>query len=74
MEHVCNKVDVINEMDKRLIRVETRQDNMEQDIKDIKASQKESRTLVMTTLITSLLTLVGIIFSFVRWYYEKEYT
>jgi len=67
MDHVCNKVDTINEMDKRLIRVETRQDGMEQDIKEIKDSQKESRALVMGTLITSVLSLVGILVSFLRW-------
>jgi len=66
MDHVCNKVDTINEMDKRLIRVETRQDGMEQDIKEIKDSQKESRALVMGTLITSVLSLVGILVSFLR--------
>lgn len=66
IEHVCDRSDVINDMDKRLIRVETRQDGMEQDIKDIKDSQKESRALVMGTLITSVLTLVGILFQFVR--------
>ena len=56
----------LNDLDKRLIRVETRQDGMEEDIKDIKDSQKESRALVMGTLITSVLTLIGILFQFVR--------
>jgi len=51
----------INELDKRLSIVETRQDVMNDDIKDIKDSQKESRALVIGTLITGSLSLIGII-------------
>jgi len=50
-----------NELDKRLIVVETEQGTMKSDIQDIKQSQKEARTLAMTTLITSLLSALGII-------------
>ena len=50
-----------NKLDKRLIVVETEQGAMKSDIKDIKQSQKEARTLAMTTLITSLLSTLGII-------------
>ena len=51
----------INELDKRLSIVETRQDVMNDDIKEIKDSQKESRALVIGTLITGSLSLIGII-------------
>jgi len=50
-----------NELDKRLIVVETEQGTMKSDIQDIKQSQKEARTLAMTTLITSVLSLIGIL-------------
>ena len=50
-----------NQLDKRLIKVETEQDAMKGDIAEIKQNQKEARTLAMTTLITSVLSLIGIL-------------
>ena len=50
-----------NNLEKRLIIVETKQSTMESDITEIKQNQKEARTLAMTTLITSVLSLIGIL-------------
>ena len=50
-----------NILDKRLIVVETEQNAMKGDIQEIKQNQKEARSLAMTTLITSVLSLLGIL-------------
>lgn len=59
MDH--NNCQGYNLLDKRLIKVETEQDAMKGDIQEIKQNQKEARTLAMTTLITSVLSLIGIL-------------
>ena len=57
-----------NNLEKRIIVIETEQNNMKGDITEIKESLKESRMLTLTTLITSMLGLIGIIASFMmRW-------
>ena len=53
-----------NSLVKRIIVIETEQNNMKGDIAEIKESLKESRMLTLTTLITSMLGLIGIIASF----------
>ena len=52
------------DIDKRVLVLETEQKNMKGDIVEIKESLKESRTLTLTTLITSVLGLIGIIATF----------
>ncbi len=51
-------------LDRRLIVLETEQNNMKGDIAEIKESLKEGRMLTLTTLISSVLGLIGIIASF----------
>jgi len=53
------------ELDKRVLVLETEQKNMKGDIAEIKESLKESRMLTLTTLISSVLGLIGIVASFV---------
>jgi hypothetical protein len=60
MEHLnCRG---FNELDKRLIVVETEQSSMKDDITEIKQSLKESRILTITILASSLAGTVGTIF------------
>lgn len=51
------------DLDKRVSIVETKMDGMEDNIAEIKQNQKDARFLTMTTLISSLLGLIGIIYS-----------
>ena len=50
-----------NELDKRLVRVETEQNSMKSDVTEIKQSLKETRIFTMTILATSLVSAVGTI-------------
>jgi len=50
-----------NELDKRLIKVETEQSNMKSDITEIKQSLKENKVFTITILATSLVSAVGVI-------------
>ncbi len=65
MDNYASAEQVI-EIDKRLLVVETEQNGMKSDIIEIKTSLKESRYLIMTTLISSLLGLVAIVISMIR--------
>jgi len=49
------------DLDKRVAVLETEQNTMKKDIIEIKQNQKEARNLAMTTLVTSLLSTIGII-------------
>lgn len=49
------------ELDKRVVILETEQKGMKKDIQEIKQNQKDARNLAMTTLVTSLISTVGII-------------
>jgi len=53
------------DLDKRVLVLETEQEHMKGDITEIKESLKESRMLTLTTLISSVLGLIGIVASFV---------
>ncbi len=58
--------DEFTKLEKKVLVIETKQEATIEDIQEIKNSQKETRYLIMTTLITSILGLIGIVFSFVR--------
>lgn len=60
-EHACISRNEINEIDKRLIKVETEQKAMQGDITDIKQSLKENRVFTIGILCTSLISAIGII-------------
>lgn len=63
MEHLnCSG---FNELDKRLIVVETEQKNMKSDISDIKKTLKENRVFTLTILATSLVSAIGVIISLI---------
>ncbi len=50
-------------LERRVIVIETEQKGLKDDIAEIKNSQKETRVLLMSTLITSVLGLIGLIFT-----------
>lgn len=56
----------VQTLDRRLLVVETENKGFKEDIVEMKQSQKETRLLITSTLITSVLGLVGIIASFMR--------
>ena len=66
MEHTCTSVSNINDIDKRLIKVETEVSVMKDDITEIKQSLKESRMFILTTLVTSLVGAVGVVIQLLR--------
>ena len=60
MDKDCANCPTVNNLEKRLIVVETKQENMEANIDEIKQALKENKAFVMGTLVTSLLTLLGL--------------
>ncbi len=66
MDHNCTSMQSINEIDKRLIKVETEVSVMKDDITEIKQSLKESRMFILTTLVTSLVGAVGVVVQLLR--------
>jgi len=54
-----------NELDKRIIVLETEQSNMKSDITEIKQSLKENKIFTITILATSLVSAVGIIITLI---------
>ena len=62
VEHVCISRKEINEIDKRLIRVEESQKGLENKIDRIEKNQNYARNLTITTLIGVALTLVAVVY------------
>ena len=65
-ENSCSSAKEINDIDKRLIKVETEVSVMKDDITEIKQSLKESRMFILTTLATSLIGAVGVLIQLLR--------
>lgn len=63
---ICQSQDAINDLDKRLIKVETEVSVMKDDITEIKQSLKESRVFILTTLVGTLISAIGVIIMLMR--------
>lgn len=66
MNHICDKDERIRKLEERMSIVETKVDEVKQDIKEIKASQNKLLYWVMGTMGTALVTLFTLIVNMMR--------